>query len=57
MNNHIFGEHIAQFMEELKFEDFDGFERQFSQYISHRIKSGHLSNIYKSVHEKIRQAV
>merc|ERR1712113_880074 len=56
MNNHIFGEHVAQFMEELKFEDEDGFQRQFSQYINFRIKPRNLSTIYKTVHHSIRQA-
>lgn len=36
--NHIFGEHVANFMTELKEQDEEAYKKQFSQYIKNGIE-------------------
>ncbi|KAL0117780.1 hypothetical protein PUN28_008878 [Cardiocondyla obscurior] len=51
---HIFGQHVANYMRTLEEEDDEAFKRQFSQYIKHGISANDIENIYKKAHETIR---
>ncbi|XP_011264968.2 60S ribosomal protein L5 [Camponotus floridanus] len=51
---HIFGQHVANYMKTLEEEDDEAFKRQFSQYIKHGISANDIENIYKKAHETIR---
>lgn len=37
--NHIFGQHVANYMKELKEEDEEAYKRQFSQYIKNGVEA------------------
>lgn len=50
----IFGGHVSDFMEELMEEEPDGFHRQFSQYIRHKIKPSSIEELLEKVHMAIR---
>ncbi|KAH9529745.1 ribosomal protein L5, partial [Dermatophagoides farinae] len=52
--NHIFGQHVAEYMKKLLEEDEEAYKRQFSQYIKLGITSDELENIYEKAHEAIR---
>jgi len=54
LRDHIFGKHVANYMDELMEEDEEGYKRQFSQYIKLGITSGELEDIYKKAHTEIR---
>ena len=41
--NHIFGQHVANYMRLLKEEDEEGYKRQFSQYIKNGIEADQVS--------------
>lgn len=43
--NHIFGQHVAEFMRTLEGEDEEAFKRQFSQYIKLGIRADDVSKI------------
>lgn len=51
----IFGDHIATYMSELKEEDKERYERQFSTYVKEGIDSDDLEDMYKKCHEQIRE--
>ncbi|XP_076183134.1 ribosomal protein L5 isoform X2 [Ptiloglossa arizonensis] len=51
---HIFGQHVANYMRTLEEEDDEVFKRQFSQYIKNGITADSIEGIYKSAHEAIR---
>lgn len=40
---HIFGQHVANYMRTLEEEDDEAFKRQFSQYIKHGISANDVS--------------
>lgn len=40
---HIFGQHVANYMKTLEEEDDEAFKRQFSQYIKHGISANDVS--------------
>ncbi|KAG5346675.1 RL5 protein, partial [Acromyrmex charruanus] len=51
---HIFAQHVANYMRTLEEEDDEAFKRQFSQYIKNGISANDIENIYKKAHEAIR---
>ncbi|XP_069690133.1 uncharacterized protein RpL5 [Periplaneta americana] len=51
---HIFGQHVAEYMNQLAENDDDAYKRQFSQYIKLGIDADSIEGIYKKAHESIR---
>jgi len=51
---HIFGQHVANYMKELEGEDEEAFKRQFSRYIKFGIRADEIENLYKKAHANIR---
>lgn len=51
---HIFAQHIANYMKQLEEEDDEAYKRQFSQYIKHGITADAIEGMYKKAHEAIR---
>lgn len=51
---HIFGQHVADYMNVLQQDDEDVFKRQFSQYIKNGITADGMEGIYKKAHAAIR---
>lgn len=51
---HIFGQHVANYMKELEGEDEEAFKRQFSRYIKLGIRADEIENLYKKAHASIR---
>lgn len=43
--NHIFGQHVAKYMSELKEEDEETFKKQFSQYIKNGVEPDQASTL------------
>lgn len=52
--NHIFGQHVAQYMKMLQEEDEEAYKRQFSRYIKEGITADNIEGLYKKAHEAIR---
>ncbi|CAH1173531.1 unnamed protein product [Phaedon cochleariae] len=52
--NHIFANHVAEYMRTLEEEDPEAFKRQFSQYIKLGINADQIEGIYKNAHSAIR---
>lgn len=52
--NHIFGQHVGKFMQQLQEEDDDGYKKQFSQFIKNGITSENIESMYKKGHAAIR---
>jgi len=52
---YIFGGHVQEYMELLEEEDPERYQSQFSRYIEKEIESDGLEDLYKEVHEKIRE--
>jgi len=53
--NKIFGQHVAQYMKDLKEEDQTQFERQFSRYIKAGVHADGMEEMYEKAHAKIRE--
>ncbi|XP_058965677.1 large ribosomal subunit protein uL18 [Pocillopora verrucosa] len=53
--NHIFGQHVANFMTELKEQDEEAYKKQFSQYIKNGIEPDQIEELYKKAHAAIRE--
>lgn len=51
---HIFGQHVANYMKELEGEDEEAYKRQFARYIKLGIRADDIENIYKKAHSSIR---
>ncbi|XP_057326881.1 60S ribosomal protein L5 [Microplitis mediator] len=51
---HIFAQHIANYMKQLEEEDDEAYKRQFSQYIKNGIAADAIEDIYKKAHAAIR---
>lgn len=51
---HIFGQHVADYMRHLAEEDDEAYKRQFSQYIKQGISADAMEGLYKKCHENIR---
>lgn len=54
LREHILGGHVAEYMESLKEEDPDKYERQFARYIKAGVEPDSLEELYTSVHAAIR---
>lgn len=52
--NHIFGQHVANYMKSLAEEDKEAYQRQFSQYIKNGITADSIEGMYKKAHDAIR---
>merc|ERR1712045_932545 len=48
--NHIFGQHVAQYMRELLDKDEDAYKKQFSQSIKNGITADSIEDMYKNAH-------
>lgn len=55
LRNYIFGEHVADWMNDMKEEEPEMFKAHFSRYIKAGIKADDLEELLESVHEKIRE--
>jgi len=53
--NHIFGQHVAQYMRELLDKDEDAYKKQFSQSIKNGITADSVEDMYKKAHAAIRK--
>lgn len=51
---HIFGQHVADYMRHLAEEDDEAYKRQFSQYIKLGVTPDSIEGLYKKCHEAIR---
>uniref|UniRef100_A0A1D1XTV4 60S ribosomal protein L5 n=1 Tax=Anthurium amnicola TaxID=1678845 RepID=A0A1D1XTV4_9ARAE len=51
---HIFGQHVADYMRHLAEEDDEAYKRQFSRYIKLGISADAIEGLYKKCHEAIR---
>jgi len=51
---HIFGQHVAEYMKSLMEKDEDAYKRQFSRFAKLGICSDDLEDIYKNAHAAIR---
>ena len=51
--NHIFGQHVANYMNELKEEDEEAYKRQFSQYIKNGVEPDQVMTI-DLVHHRLQ---
>lgn len=54
LKEHIFGGHIAGYMEELQEEDPESYERRFSTFVEAGVEPADLEDLYISVHAAIR---
>jgi len=52
--NHIFGKHVADYMESLMADDEDAYKRQFSRFIKNGITADGMEDMYKKAHAAIR---
>merc|ERR1711956_156561 len=53
--NHIFGQHVAQYMRELLEKDEDAYKRQFSGSIKNGITADTVEDMYTKAHAAIRK--
>lgn len=53
--NHIFGQHVADYMKELMDKDEDAFKRQFSRFIKNGVSADGIEDMYKNAHAAIRK--
>merc|ERR1712240_885179 len=51
---HIFGQHVADYMNHLMEEDEEAYEKQFSRYIKLGINPDGIEAMYKKAHSAIR---
>jgi len=52
--DHIFGQHVANYMKELEENDEEKFKRQFSRYINNGVQADQIEEMYQKCHEAIR---
>merc|ERR1712183_635379 len=52
--NHIFGQHVAEYMRQLEEESEDAYKRQFSQFIKNGITADTVEDMYTQAHAAIR---
>ena len=55
LESHIYGGHIAEFMDELEEDEPEEYAKRFAKYIEAGIESDDLEDKYKEVHEAIRK--
>lgn len=53
--NHIFGQHVANYMKTLADDDEDAFKKQFSQFIKNGVTADGMEAMYKNAHAAIRK--
>merc|ERR1712170_188578 len=53
--NHIFGQHVAQYMRESLDKDEDAYKKQFPQSIKNGITADSVEDMYKKAHAAIRK--
>lgn len=53
--NHIFGKHVADYMEHLQSEDPEAFKKQFSRFIKNGVTAASMEDMYKKAHAAIRK--
>jgi len=51
---HIFGQHVANYMKTLEEEDEEAFKRQFSRFIKNGVTADKMEGMYKACHSAIR---
>merc|ERR1712127_232214 len=51
---HIYGQHVANYMEELEDEDEDTFKKQFALYLKHGVTASTIEDMYTMCHAAIR---
>lgn len=54
LRKYIMGGHVAEYMNKLKDENEEAYEKQFRRYIKEGVSGDDLEDIYTSAHEKIR---
>lgn len=54
LRKHIFGVHVAEYMDALKEADEEAYKRQFSQYVKAGLSSDKIEAMWKKVHAAIR---
>lgn len=54
LRKHILGGHVAEYMESLKEEEPEAYERQFARYIKAGVEAEALGDLYAKVHAAIR---
>jgi len=52
---HIFGGHVAAYMQKLQKEDDAAYKRQFARFVGANIKAGDLEKLFKAAHAAIRK--
>ncbi|PJF18798.1 60S ribosomal protein L5 [Paramicrosporidium saccamoebae] len=55
MRKHIFGGHVADYMRQLKEDDSERYQKQFSRYIKAGLTADSLESMYEKAHESIRK--
>lgn len=53
--DHIFGEHVADYMREMEEDDEENYKKHFAKYIEADVDADGLEELYESVHEAIRE--
>jgi len=52
---YIFGQHVSEYMEYLKENDEEAYQRQFKRYIDAGIEADQIEEVYKNAHAAIRE--
>lgn len=52
--DYIFGQHVANYMRELKEEDEEAFNKQFARYVKNGVSADDLEDMYANAHKAIR---
>lgn len=55
LRDHIFGQHVAEYMKSLLEDDEDAYKKQFSQYIKLGINADDIEGVYSAAHSAIRK--
>lgn len=53
--NRIFGVHVAEYMQHLKAENKERYEKHFSHFIKHGVSEENIEMLYKKAHQAIRE--
>merc|ERR1711931_320341 len=54
LRNHIFGQHVSDYMNSLAEEDEEAYKKQFSRYIKLGVTADSMEEMYKKAHAAIR---
>ncbi len=54
LRDHIFGQHVAEYMGEMEEEEPEQYASHFSNYIKQGVSSDDMEDLYAKVHEAIR---